>query len=106
MDSSSNFSSTTKRPEMTRKSIFVLFAIGSLMLVIPLGTVLTENSICRSSASACIHSDGYRYLISSFPYVMIGGGLLIGYNMKRISDSINFEESDEESERDSFDSPA
>jgi hypothetical protein len=37
---------------------------------------------------------------------MIGGGLLIGYNMKRISDSINFEESDEESERDSFDSPA
>jgi len=76
------------------------------MLVVPLGTVLAENSICRSNAAACIHSDEYRYLVSLFPYIMIGGGLLIGYNMKRISDSINKEESDGESHKDNSDSLA
>jgi hypothetical protein len=70
------------------------------MLVIPVGTVLTENSICRASASACNHTDAYRYLVSSFPYVMLSGGLLIGYNMKRISDAMNFDHRNEEMDSD------
>ncbi|MFI5421882.1 MAG: hypothetical protein ACHQ1H_13015 [Nitrososphaerales archaeon] len=98
MDNSSHFHAETKRPEITRRGVILLFVIGSLMLVIPLGTVLAENSACRGNSAECIHSEAYRYLVSSFPYVMIGGGLLIGYNMKRISDSINAEEEDEESD--------
>jgi hypothetical protein len=98
MDSSSHFSAATKRPEITRRGVILLFVIGSLMLAIPLGTVLAENSACRANSAECIHSDAYRYLVSSFPYVMIGGGLLVGYNMKRISDSINAEEEDEETD--------
>ncbi|MFI5420420.1 MAG: hypothetical protein ACHQ1H_05590 [Nitrososphaerales archaeon] len=104
MDSSSHFSAATKRPENTRRGVILLFAIGSLMLVIPLGTVLAENSVCRANSLECIHSEAYRYLVSSFPYLMIGGGLLIGYNMKRISDSINAEEEDEESDESRSDS--
>ncbi len=90
--------------ELTRKSIVVLFSVGALMLVIPVGVVLSESSICRANASACIHSDAYRYLVSAFPYIMITGGLLIGYNMKRVSDSINSENLDDEAEDD--ESPA
>lgn len=98
MDSSPHFSAATRRPELGRRGVLFLFAIGALMLVIPLGTVLAENSACRANSAECIHSEAYRYLVSSFPYIMIGGGLLIGYNMKRISDSINAEEVDEESD--------
>jgi hypothetical protein len=104
MDSSPHFSTATKRPEVTRRDVILLFAIGSLMLVIPLGTILTENSMCRANASSCINSESYRYLVSSFPYVMIAGGLLIGYNMKRISDSINYDDQDEEADPDHYDS--
>jgi hypothetical protein len=98
MDSSPHFSASTKRPEITRRGVILLFAIGSLMLVIPLGIVLAENSTCGANPTECIHSEAYRYLVSSFPYIMIGGGLLIAYNMKKISDSINAEEADEESD--------
>ena len=59
------------------------------MLVVPLGTVLMENSACRASVLDCNHSDYYRYLVSAFPYVMLVGGALIAYNMKRISDYAN-----------------
>ena len=48
--------------ELTRRSIVVLFSVGALMLVIPVGVVLSENSICRANPSSCIHSDAYRYL--------------------------------------------
>jgi hypothetical protein len=56
------------------------------MLVVPLSTVVSENSACRADASSCNHTAEYRYLVSAFPYVMLGGGVVIAYNMKRISD--------------------
>jgi hypothetical protein len=86
--------------EVSKKSVVILFAVGAIMLVAPLGTALSENSLCKTNATACNHSDDYRYLISSFPYIMLGGGLLIGYNMKRISDSINAQHIDDQEEED------
>jgi len=86
--------------EISRKSVIILFTVGAILLVVPVGTVLSENSICRADAASCIHSDAYRYLVSAFPYVMLGGGILIGYNMKRISDAARIPELDEESEDD------
>lgn len=75
--------------EPTRKSVVLLFTVGALMLVAPLSTVLIENSACRSNVLDCNHSDYYRYLVSAFPYVMLFGGALIAFNMKRISDYTN-----------------
>jgi hypothetical protein len=90
--------SQSGKVELTKRSIAIFFSVGALLLVIPVGVVLSENSACRANASACIHSDAYRYLVSAFPYIMIGGGLLIGYNMKRISDSINLHNLEDETE--------
>jgi len=92
--------SQSGKVELTRRSIVMLFSVGALMLVIPVVVVISENSACRANASACIHSDAYRYLVSAFPYIMIGGGLLIGYNMKRISDAIDSENRGDETEGD------
>jgi hypothetical protein len=86
--------------EVSRKSVIILFTVGAILLVAPVGTVLSENSICRADAASCIHSEAYGYLVSAFPYVMLGGGILIGYNMKRISDAANIPQIDEESEDD------
>jgi hypothetical protein len=89
MSTSRSSDTPSRRTELTRKSVVILFAVGAILLAAPLGTVLTEYSICRSDSSACIHSEDYRYLVSAFPYIMLAGGILIAYNMKRISDSIN-----------------
>jgi len=87
--------SSPRNAELNKKSLVILFTIGAIMLVVPVGTVLSENSICRSDAAACNHSAEYRYLVSAFPYIMLGGGILIGYNMKKISDHINAEDFDD-----------
>jgi len=89
MSISGSSESPSGRTELTRKSVVIFFAVGAILLAAPLGTVLSENAVCRSNASTCIHSEDYRYLVSAFPYIMLAGGILIAYNMKRISDSIN-----------------
>ena len=88
--------SQSGRVELSRRSIVIFFSVGALMLVIPVGVVLSENSACKASPADCNRTDAYRYLVSAFPYIMIAGGLLIGYNMKRISDSMNEENLDDE----------
>jgi hypothetical protein len=98
---------STKKIELSKRSVLILFAVGAIMLVVPLGTVLSENAICKSDTSSCIHSEDYGYLVSAFPYIMLGGGVLIGFNMKRISDAINApveDESDEEADDESLSS--
>jgi hypothetical protein len=90
----------TAIPEVNKKSVVILFAVGAIMLVAPLSTVLSENSSCKADAASCIHSEDYRYLVSAFPYIMLGGGVLIAYNMKRISDAINSSSVDDENEED------
>jgi hypothetical protein len=91
LDSGRSGRPAIRRPEPSRKSILLLFTIGSLMLVVPLVTVLASAQLCRSDASECFRSEAVRLTFSGLPYVMIGGGILIGYNMKRISDSITYD---------------
>ena len=86
-DDSPNF----RRPEPSRRSIFILFAVGSCLLVIPLAVVLSANYFCRIEG-VCHPTEDYRIEVSAFPYVMIGGGIIIGYNMKRISDAARYDE--------------
>ncbi len=85
----------TQKIELSRKSVVILFAVGAIMLAVPLGTVLSQNAICKSDTSSCFHSKDYGYLVSAFPYIMLGGGVLIGFNMKRISDAVNAPVEDE-----------
>ncbi len=93
----------TKNPELNKKSVAFLFAVGTILLVVPVGTVLSETAMCKSDVSACIHSEDYGFLVSSFPYLMLGGGVLIAFNMKRVSDLINSSLADEEGDEDSDD---
>lgn len=96
----------SRRAELTSKYVVLLFTVGVIMLVAPVGTVLSENSMCKANLPSCNHTDAYRYLVSAFPYIMLGGGVLIAYNMKRISDQINSQSQDEsdKSEREEGDS--
>ncbi len=64
------------------------------MLVAPLGVVLSAANVCKSNPAPCVNSIAYKDSVTFLPYVMIGGGVMIAYNMKRISDSLGGSESD------------
>ena len=92
--------STPKIVELNKRSVAVLFTVGAIMLVAPLSTVLLENSACKADVFSCDHSRDYGYLVASFPYVMLGGGVLIAYNMKKVSDFVNSSVDEEIGEED------
>ncbi|SRR5487761_409428 len=79
-----------------RNSTFLFFLLGGILLVVPLIFVLVWNSsICSLSQTASTGATGYcpsthlfKSLISFFPFLMVIGTVLIGYNLKRISDSL------------------
>ncbi|MCL4519124.1 MAG: hypothetical protein M1587_08010 [Thaumarchaeota archaeon] len=77
------------RKSPTKRSLATFFAIGGMMLVLPLALVLATNPVCTpNTETICSTSSAYKFVLSFFPYVMLAGGLIIGYNMKRIADSV------------------
>jgi len=87
-----------KRGNPSKGSIFVFFIIGGLLVGLPLILVLTWSSTpCRGAVQVfCLGSHLYRMSVLIFPYVMLSGGAIIGYNMKRISDMIFASQEEEE----------
>ncbi len=82
-----DLASRGKQP--TKKSFALVFAMGAMMLVLPLAFVLSSSPQCAPiSGPMCSETSAYKFGISLFPYVMLAGGLIIGYNMKRIADSL------------------
>jgi hypothetical protein len=77
----------TKRTESPRKSLVQLFVIGSLLLIVPLILIVFLGFACGDDTSACFGSSTARVIYTISPYPMLGGGLLIGYGMKRLADS-------------------
>ena len=73
------------------------------MLIIPLGIVLIETPLCRAAPSSCDGMGIYRLSFPALPYIMIGGGVLIGYNMKRASDVASYDGQSGDAEDDSDD---
>ncbi|MDH2900950.1 MAG: hypothetical protein PXY39_08245 [archaeon] len=79
-----------------RNSTFLFFFLGAILLVVPLIFVIVWDSpICSLSQTASTGASGYcpsthlfKSLISFFPFLMVIGTVLIGYNLKRISDSL------------------
>jgi hypothetical protein len=72
------------------------FLVGALLLVVPLVLVVVWDSpLCSlaqtptpSTAGYCPSPSLFKNFISFFPFLMIIGAVLIGYNLKRISDSL------------------
>jgi hypothetical protein len=64
------------------------------MLVLPLALVVSSSPSC-GPGTICSRSNLYRFGFTLFPYIMLGGGVIIGYNMKRLSDSLKPPESSE-----------
>ena len=80
--------SRTARSPPSRRSIITFFAVGGILLVFPLALVVTTNPVCGIDSSAICSTPAYKFGLSFFPYLMLAGGLIIGYNMKRVSDSL------------------
>jgi len=80
-----------RRKEIPRASVIKFFVVGGLLLVTPLVAVMNwPTRGCEfSTENVCFGSEAYKVSVTLLPYVMLIGGVIIGYNMKRISDSMN-----------------
>ncbi|MDG6995235.1 MAG: hypothetical protein JRN52_04855 [Nitrososphaerota archaeon] len=78
----------TSRKPPSRRSIITFFVVGGILLVFPLALVVTTNPMCGADSSTLCSTPAYKFGLSFFPYLMLAGGLIIGYNMKRVSDSL------------------
>ena len=85
----------TRNKDIPKASIIKFFTVGGLLLVVPLVAVIDwPTTGCDISAvNFCTGSHAYRMMTTFLPYVMVIGGVLIGYNMKRISDSLRVNQS-------------
>ena len=73
-----------------------LFVIGGILLLVPIIVILFSDSTCVDGASTCLGSTTIRIIDTIFPYPMLGGGLLIGYGMKKLADSKEESEDEED----------
>jgi hypothetical protein len=77
----------------SRRSLTIFFVVGAVLLVSPLLTVMLWNPdpACQASPARgnfCTASNElYNRTISFLPFVMLIGGVIIAFNMKRIADS-------------------
>jgi hypothetical protein len=79
-----------------RNSVIGFFVVGGMLLVIPFTLVMVwGSSICSPAQTLsagpplyCPSPVVFKSFISFFPFLMVIGGVLIGYNLKRISDSL------------------
>lgn len=88
----------------SRDSIIAFFVIGALLLFVPLSFAFYFGSqpcdIPLPYGASCPPPLLYKEIAPALPFVMIIGGVLIGYNLKRISDSL-LPSDEEEGEQDS-----
>ena len=77
-----------ERPK--RRYVVVLFVFGFLLMGLPVIFVMywPSGSECVSglSRAICAGTEFYRASVGFLPYVMVIGGILVGYVMKRIAD--------------------
>lgn len=80
------------------------FTVGAALLVVPLIVIITLGSpACTQGPSVpsyCVSSSTFKFLSSFLPFVMVVGGVLIGYRMKKISDSLKPEDDEDEERED------
>jgi len=77
-----------------KRSVLAVFLIGGLMVVVPFLLVLnwSSNTCSADLLNFCRGSQFYKTARTIFPYLMLAGGAIVGYNMKRVYDSLVREE--------------
>jgi hypothetical protein len=87
-----------------KNSMLVFFVAGAILLILPLILIIIWDSpncaFTQSNLAAnsfCLSPHLLKGFASFSPFVMVVGAILIGYNLKRISDSFlpPVEDSDE-----------
>jgi low affinity Fe/Cu permease len=98
------FDSSRMQTLPQKNNTLASFAIGAALLVVPLILILVwGSSACMQTfaPSYCISTKTFMTVSSFLPFVMLVGGVLIGYRMKKIADSLTpRDEPDEESHND------
>lgn len=69
--------------------------MGTILLLSPIMVVVFQGSACSSFLTYCLGDNINKYVDAFLPYVMLAGGLFIGYSMKKIADSHIVEAEDE-----------
>ena len=84
----------------SKQSIYVLFTIGCIMIGLPLLLVLDWSSTtCKGAAQTfCAGSKLFKESTTVLPYVMLAGGAVMAYCMKKISERIFAIDDEEDSE--------
>ena len=89
-----------ERTGPSRRSIVTLFVVGAILISGPVVLVINwpSGSSCSSPfmKAVCQGSRLYRASADFFPYLMLIGGVIAAYNMKRIADSESCEEDSNE----------
>ncbi len=84
--------SKTEVAPSLRASTVAYFAVGGLLLVLPLLLILTwGSSSCTQGFNVpiyCVSRSEFKFSASFLPFVMLMGGVMIAYKMKSISDSL------------------
>jgi hypothetical protein len=63
-----------------------LFSVGLLLLIVPITVVFFQGYTCTAKSYFCFGIRANKTIDALFPYVMLLGGLLVGYGMKRLAD--------------------
>jgi hypothetical protein len=88
-DASPDRAERSKLP--SKRTLGAFFAVGAILLVAPMALVFfwTPDPTCTHSAqrASLCNSEIYNRTISFLPFVMLAGGAMIAFNMKRISDA-------------------
>jgi hypothetical protein len=89
---------------VNKNSMLAFFVVGAILMITPLTLIIIwDNPNCAfaqtslASNSFCLSPHLLKGFASFSPFVMVVGAILIGYNLKRISDSFlpPVEDSDE-----------
>ena len=96
-----------KEQQLRLSSVLPLFIVGGLLIAVPLVLVIdwSSNACSFTVKYFCRSSQLYRTGSEILPYVMLAGGAIVGYNMKRTYDLAN-PASDDEGEKDGDDETA
>ncbi len=100
-----------ERKELNPNTSIAYFSLGTFLLVVPLLLILLwGSSSCVAGSSTtfyrpfyCASNQLFHISTEFFPFVMIVGGVLVGYRMKMISESLAPPKDEEENDADDLD---
>jgi hypothetical protein len=68
-------------------SLLRLFSVGVTLLLAPVLIAIWQADVCAVRSVYCFVPIYGKMIDSILPYVMLGGGLFVGYGMKKLADT-------------------